>query len=302
MENPELEYIENIKEAPIMFRIVSFEHSSPHWHHEYEAFFILRGSALINCEAGTFDLRKGDILLFNSREIHSIFSAEKNNLCLIMQWSPALFLDVHGFLFRFNLNTRRENNYFPENISLLRRAMVEIGLLLHEKPDGYQFAIKSWLYGFISLLFSSAPYTVVTHYESANEHLDDFDRIQRYIREHFKEDMPIDRLCSEVAMSRAKIFRVLRDAGTGSVKDIQKFYRIEYAKNLLLNTDLTIPYIANESGFESDSSFYRVFKELTGSPPNQYRASPGEQSVPPGIQGYASFRQAEVVKLLKGFC
>jgi AraC-like DNA-binding protein len=69
----------------------------------------------------------------------------------------------------------------------------------------------------------------------------------------------------------------------------------------LNNAALTIPYIAAESGFKSDASFYRVFKELTGLPPNQYRVSPMEKAVPVGIQGYAAFYPGDAVKLLREY-
>jgi AraC-like DNA-binding protein/mannose-6-phosphate isomerase-like protein (cupin superfamily) len=302
-EHGELEYIGHIKEAPIMFRIVSFESSSPHWHYEYEAFFVLWGTVNINCEAGKFHLEKGDILLLNSREVHAILAAGKKNLCLIMQWSPALLMDVYDSQFHFALNTKGEDYLSPENMRLFRRSLVEIGLLLHEKPDGYQFAIKSSLYWFISLLFSLTRYTISGHEESkaTKEHLENFDLIQRYIRDHFKEDMSIDNICSEVAMSRAKLFRIIKASGSNTVKDIQKFYRVEYAKNLLVNSNLSIPYIAAESGFESEPSFYRVFKQFAGISPNQYRTSPKPTTAPMGVQGYTTYQPAEAVRLLKEY-
>ncbi|MDR2305404.1 MAG: AraC family transcriptional regulator [Treponema sp.] len=304
MEKSELEHVENIKEAPIMFKIVSIENSSPHWHYEYEVFFVLKGSVIINCEAGSFDLGKGDMLLINSQEIHSIIPSETGNLCLFMQWSPALLLDVYESRFCFNLKTVGEKQIPPEKASLFRNVLVQIGLLLHEKPDGYQFTVKSWFYGFIGLLFSDTHYTVSKpdKTNTAGKHLEDFDKIQQYIREHFKEELTIDRLCSEVAMSRAKVFRILKMSGADSVKKNQKFYQVEYAKNLLVHSDLSIPWIAEESGFESESSFYRVFKEMTGLPPKRYRVFPGEKTVLLGVQGYAAYQQAEAVKLLKEFC
>jgi AraC-like DNA-binding protein len=196
-----------------------------------------------------------------------------------MQWSPALLMDVYDSVFRFDLNTQGQNRPPPENAALFRGALAEIGLLLHEKPDGYQFAIKSRLYRFISLLFSAARYTVSRQDEinTTNKRLEDFDNIQRYIRDHFREEMNIDRLCAETAMSRAKVFRVLKASGSASIKDIQKFYRVEYAKNLLISSSLSIPYIVSESGFESDSSFYRVFKELTGSRRTSTARLPGKR-------------------------
>jgi hypothetical protein len=41
---------------------------------------------------------------------------------------------------------------------------------------------------------------------------------------------------------------------------------------------------------------------MTGLPPKRYRVSPGEKTVPLGVQGYATYQQAEAVKLLKEFC
>jgi AraC-like DNA-binding protein len=93
----------------------------------------------------------------------------------------------------------------------------------------------------------------------------------------------------------------MKDSGSDSIKALLNYYRVEYAKNLLANSTLSIPYIVYESGFESDSSFYRVFKEFTGLPPNQYRALPGEKIVPPGIQGYATFHPEDVARLLREY-
>jgi AraC-like DNA-binding protein len=301
MAGPELEYVEHIKEAPMKCMVVSIENSSPHWHYEYEVFLVLRGIVLINSEQGSYSLEKGDIVLFNTREVHSIHG-DKENLCLCMQFSPGIILEVYDSSFLFSLNTR-QNQMRPETAALFRSILVEMGLLLYEKPDGYQFAVKSNLYRFIGSLFSNVRYTICKSGErgKTNEQLEEFDRINWFIKDHFKEDFTIDELCRETAMSRAKAFRVLKLAGSSSVKDLTNYYRVEYAKNLLITTGLTIPYIATESGFDSDSSFYRIFKEAVGIPPHQYRLSPGEKPIPMGIQGYAAFSPSGAVQLLREY-
>jgi AraC-like DNA-binding protein/mannose-6-phosphate isomerase-like protein (cupin superfamily) len=305
---PELEYVEHVKEAPLKCQIVSIENSSPHWHYEYEVFFVLRGKVTVTAESaggsdggGAFLLRQGDIMLFNPREIHTITQVEKGNLCLFLQWSPGILLEVYDTAFLFSLNTAAG---VPQNtgaIEKFRTILAETGLLFHDKPDGYQFAIKSRLYQFISELFSSTSYRVTASGNelSSDEHLQDFDKIKQYIKNHFKEALNIDRLGRDVGMSRAKVFRVLKAAGADSIKNLTNYYRVEYAKNLLGGTALTISYIATESGFESDSSFYRVFKDATGLPPNQYRAKPEKQPSPIGVQGYAAFPISEAIALLR---
>lgn len=49
--------------------------------------------------------------------------------------------------------------------------------------------------------------------------------------------------------------------------------RIEYAKQLLMNSSLSIRYIAEQSGYENDVHFMRQFKQCTGLTPSQYRVS-----------------------------
>ena len=47
--------------------------------------------------------------------------------------------------------------------------------------------------------------------------------------------------------------------------------RLEYAVNLLKNTDMTVSAVAYESGFECERSFFRVFKDNMKITPLQYR-------------------------------
>lgn len=300
-EQSELEYIEHIKEAPIKCRVVSFINSSPHWHYEYEAFLVLQGAVNIHCETGNFRLGKKDLIQFNSREIHSITLAEKNNLCFFMQWSPAMLLEVYDSSFRFDLNTQGKNPPTPEIAALFQNVLAEIGLLLHEKPDGYQFSLKSCVYRFIGLLFGNVRYSVAGPDNSvvSAEQLVEFDHIKQYIKEHFREKLSIEKLCRKLAMSRSKVFKTMKNSGSNSMKNLLNYYRVEYAKNLLANSALSIPFIATECGFESDSSFYRIFKEFTSFAPNQYRSSPKEIVVLSNIQGYASFHTGNTVRLLK---
>lgn len=50
--------------------------------------------------------------------------------------------------------------------------------------------------------------------------------------------------------------------------------RIKHACGLLNTTDMPLEAIVQESGFNSKSSFYRIFKNLKGCTPNEYRDNP----------------------------
>lgn len=50
--------------------------------------------------------------------------------------------------------------------------------------------------------------------------------------------------------------------------------RIKHACELLSSTDMPLDVISQESGFNSKSSFYRIFKNLKNCTPNEYRDNP----------------------------
>ncbi|PGZ15177.1 AraC family transcriptional regulator [Bacillus cereus] len=303
MVQSELEYVEYIKEAPMKFMVHSVENSSPHWHYEYELFFVLQGTVTVNTESGSFKLGKGDMILINPCEIHSISLPEIGNICIFLQFSPELISEVYNSVFHFELNTKLDIPLNKKAIINLQTSLAKIGLLLHEKPDGYQFFVKSQLYYLIGKFFHHLSYRIseTNANISPKEEFEDFNLIKQYIKEHFKENLKQEQLCKAIGMSRSKLYRSLKSVGSVSTKDLTNYYRIEYTKNLLRNTKYSIPYIVTESGFESDSSFYRVFKDLTGVSPKHYRESSSPKIIYTGIQGYTVYPISDAILLLREY-
>ena len=304
MQLSEPEYIERTAQMPISCRIVSIENSSPHWHHEYELFFVLQGSVSIHGAEGEWRLFSGDIVLFNAREIHAINQPEADNLCLVMQFGAEIFSDVYAQTsFHFELNTCIDKDISDDVWNAFRCSLAKIGLLLYEKPNGYQFFIKGRLFDFVGMMFKNLRYQVSEKVPRLSDlKLKDFDLIKSYVSRHFAEEISPEQICHDLGLSRAKLYRILREAGAESYKPLVDFYRVECAKELLRNTESSIQYIAQASGFESDSSFYRVFKELTATTPGRYRDIPRNAYVPTGVQGYAAFSMPKALDVLRGYC
>ncbi len=93
----------------------------------------------------------------------------------------------------------------------------------------------------------------------------------RYIRDHAATAISVEDVASGVTISRRQLERRFRDTLGRSVYDEIKRCRIERAKQLLAETELTIPQIAMASGFSTASYFTVVFGEETGSTPGVYR-------------------------------
>jgi AraC-like DNA-binding protein/ligand-binding sensor protein len=106
-------------------------------------------------------------------------------------------------------------------------------------------------------------------------------RAKHFIQESFRDDLSLPGVAKECHTSTfyfCKLFK--RHTGVNFTEYLSSV-RIEKAKNLLLNRELTISAIAYEVGFQSLTHFNRVFKKTLGESPTQYRSRLPDHSVTP---------------------
>lgn len=92
----------------------------------------------------------------------------------------------------------------------------------------------------------------------------------------------MDKVYQEAAYSRTELARELGISEANTSKIVNQHFgktvpqmlnekRVEDACHFLKNTDMTVASVSEESGFSSLPSFNRVFKELTGKSPTEFR-------------------------------
>ena len=300
----ELEVIDHIEEIPMKCMIISVDSSTPHFHSDYEVIFVLKGSIHIKLGSEQHNMKANDIILINTSEIHSI-SKEKDNLCLVLQFSPEIIANEYRTknMFYFNFNTTLEDSSTQKHMDEFYRDLASIGLYLNDKPDGYQFFIKSFFYRFVGHLFLYVRYRVLSEKNTSSDiaSLENIKRINSYIELHYKDNFTIDEMCKSLGLSTSTLNRILRLNGAFSCKDLIDYYRLEHSKYLLKNTSNPISAIAQFSGYGSITSFYRAFKKNVGINPIEYRVSGVVSQRIIGVQGYRTFDMAEATELLKSY-
>ena len=97
-------------------------------------------------------------------------------------------------------------------------------------------------------------------------------RIIDFINEHYSEEISLDMLCEAAGgLSEQYLCRLFKhNIGMRPVEYILK-KRIGIARSYLEKTDLPINDIAQLTGFNNTSYFYRNFKKFTGTSPLSYR-------------------------------
>ena len=93
----------------------------------------------------------------------------------------------------------------------------------------------------------------------------------RFIREHATGPMGVEEVLKSVSVSRRQLERRFRANLGRSMLDEIRRCRVERARQLLLETDLTIPQVATASGFSSGSYLTVVFGQSTGETPGSFR-------------------------------
>ena len=92
------------------------------------------------------------------------------------------------------------------------------------------------------------------------------------------EEWPVRRLAQVSAVSAAHFARSFRDAFGLPPHRYLLTRRIERATALLRDTDLPIVDVAYETGWNSLGTFGRIFRDITGKSPSQFREA--DQGVP----------------------
>jgi AraC-like DNA-binding protein len=98
---------------------------------------------------------------------------------------------------------------------------------------------------------------------------------------YLNPELTISDLADMIKCNRHHLSQALNESMNQSFYDYINFYRVEEAKQLLidpLREEHKISSIAYDAGFNSLSTFNDVFKKLTGVTPSQYKKRPGPVS------------------------
>ncbi len=100
---------------------------------------------------------------------------------------------------------------------------------------------------------------------------DRVEKILQTIRHRYHETLSIDELAAGVNLSSSRLsFLFKRDVGS-SIKQIQREVKLRVAASMLSRTHLPVSEVALRVGFNDAPHFTRVFREVTGFSPSEYR-------------------------------
>lgn len=143
---------------------------------------------------------------------------------------------------------------------------------------GYQSVIKIRLLkerrSLRAILSTKTSSEIILTEEKTSE---EFNKVHNYILANKKfAETKVSRgaIAEELGMSKSKFSTLINNNANKSFIDYMNELRVEQAKQLLANKEYnnyTTTAVGLESGFNSKSTFYHIFKKYTGKTPSEYR-------------------------------
>ena len=97
------------------------------------------------------------------------------------------------------------------------------------------------------------------------------DKVKRYLALHISDNPSREDLANYVFLNPDYLSRLFRKETGMTLISYCQNTRLQYIKDLLVKTDMSIGKIAMQLGYSNFSHFTRAFKELTGVSPTEYR-------------------------------
>ena len=116
-------------------------------------------------------------------------------------------------------------------------------------------------------LISSREFTLPVTLAGGNR----LNKVINYISENYTRPIDLDELARESAMTRTSLCRFFKNKTNKTIFQFINEFRLGKACQMLISDNHSISDICYESGFNSSSSFYRIFKEIKHTSPQEYQ-------------------------------
>jgi len=262
---PVLEFLDiQYKEKPVGFHFPRHQHSR-----FMEFYYVDRGAITMMVEGKKIPLAAQQGIVLLPGQVHEIMGdaqVPSNIMTLHFQSKDLvrLFPDLRGIVgvaLTLGSTTRDFFRFFLE--SLDRK----------ESAGGFHAGV-----GFLNfLILLSADHRKgmkqKIHPQERKSHSPFAQKIEKFIGDHVGEKLSLSLIAGQMGTSVSSLAHLYRQATGETVKQAILRCRVEKAKELLREGQLSVKEIAHLTGFQSSSALSTVFRKMEGSTPGDYQRS-----------------------------
>ncbi|NLU52669.1 MAG: AraC family transcriptional regulator [Clostridiaceae bacterium] len=249
-----------------------------HWHIDVEIVYVCEGNIMISVNDESRVLKKGDMAVINSTDIHRYDSTNMQSEIIVIIFHPELIGHPAGWP-----EERFYNPVFIESSKINRldkSSRDNLLRLIHEIAKEYN-AQKPFFENYLQGLIIQLTALLQRHFMSPLNcavkkriRLPDIGKIKKaieYINQNYRDEITLDTISEIVDLSPAYFSRLFAKYSGTNFNSYLGRIRVNAAEKLIKTTQDSIISIAYECGFNSIRTFNRTFKSLKGCSPSQLK-------------------------------
>ena len=256
-----------------------YEDYPAHWHTNPEIIMPTENIYTVECYNQIITLREGDIVLICPGCIHTLYAPEKGRRIIFQaDINPLRFMkEIETLVTIISPLIVITPEDFPSIYDKVKSLLLEIkNEYLSSSTSFSEVSIYSKTLEIITLIGRSrAAAGMETPSPDAprkqEEYIEKFIEICNYISAHCSDELNLEAVASMSGFSKFYFSRLFKQFTNVSIYKYVNQKRIEKAAEMLTEPNISITNVALSCGFESLSSFIRMFKIVKGCTPTEFR-------------------------------
>ncbi len=237
--------------------------SYPQYHNIYSVYFVNSGIGTVETQGKKYQLSKNDAFLIRPNEL-TIQTADTKK-----PW------ELYFFTFNGSLASEILNR------TVFRNGAVSVTLKENHLPEDILDAVDylnnnshselvtfEYLFKFISYFDI---YKTIPEPQKEQSEQKYVAEIKKYIQSNYLNQIKITDIADKLNINRSHLYRIFKKEMGMGVEDYIINIRITHAKSLLTDTLLPISQISSLVGYKNYTTFFKMFKRVTGMTPIEYR-------------------------------
>lgn len=254
----------------LLYDNVENEEYPIHWHNAIEIIMPLENNYEVICSGRKYKLNERDILIIPSGTLHNLKAEKGRRLILLLDarsFSGNPALSELGCVLSEPILI---NSDFDKDFRHFMTQTIKDIYVLYSNFDS---VTEVYIYiKVLTLLAKTREYQLSRiQYDDGGKYSDKFQIIMKYIENNYASDITLEKLAQMAGYSIYHFSRIFKKYNNTTFINFLNRRRIKASELLLLENGFTITDIAMQVGFQSLTTFNRVFKNINGCTPSEYR-------------------------------
>lgn len=237
-----------------------------HHHTIYQILYILSGDGIVRLDGEVYDVGPDQMVLIAPFSEHAVSTQSRMTLLVLAFENFLTALDGAELMLD---RVFKQSKYHMVHTMAANELRDSFRKILYEQGARDSFADVAIRNRLLQILLTLARSFDEKHFSDSNDYRANV--VRRYIEENYFKRISAQDMASQLRITPRHVNAIFSEQFHTTPMQYLTDVRVKHAKQLLTESDKDIVSICFEVGFETISTFYRVFKKHVGLSPQTFR-------------------------------